>query len=286
MKKVSKLGLSATLFVALLGLQACKQEKATAEDSAQPAAEAPAAPTAEEPKAAADMVQLTPEEHIKKTLAANLPQLQVVSMMESSAKGIYQVEINGGEVIHVTSDGKHILNGDLLKVKAGGVDNVTEVWRSEKRVAALNGLKDETLVVYPATGEEKGEVIAFTDTSCGYCQKFHLEIPQLNAMGITVKYAAWPRYGLQSPAGQIMADIWCSKDREDAMTLAKTRKPVPKPEGECDTAAITDQINLGRQLGVRGTPAVFLGDGRKVGGYRKASDLAAEFGIAQAVPAK
>ena len=83
-----------------------------------------------------------------------------------------------------------------------------------------------------------------------------------------------------------MAHIWCAQDREDAMTLAKTRKPVPTPEGECDTTAITDQINLGRQLGVRGTPAVFLGDGRKVGGYRKASDLAAEFGLAQAIPAK
>lgn len=280
------------LLLTVAGISGCKQESSEndvaqaiqsgGEQPAESAAEAPADTAKEATAADAEqtMTEVSPEQQIRSSLTANLPRLSIVSMQESHAPGIYQVEINGGEVIHVTADGKHILNGDLLAVQPGGVENITETWRSTKRVAALQSLKDEDLVVYQAEGEEKGEVIAFTDTSCGYCRKFHQEIPQLNAMGITVKYAAWPRYGLQSPAGQTMAHIWCSGDREKLMTMAKTSQPVPKPEGKCDTKVIDDQIALGREVGVRGTPAVYLNDGRKVGGYREAADLAAELNIA------
>ncbi|PIE41123.1 MAG: protein-disulfide isomerase [Gammaproteobacteria bacterium] len=276
MKQVSKFGLSAVLLAAVVGIQACKQEEANAAERSAEKVPAPIIKHRSQPaeEKAADSVQL-----IKGQLAAKLPRLPVVSVTESQAKGIYQVELRGGDVIHVTADANYIINGDLLAVKQDKMDNITEAWRSEKRIAALSSLKDEDLVVFQAEGEEKGEVIAFTDTSCGYCRKLHVEVPKLNAMGITVKYAAWPRYGVKSPAGQTIANIWCAADKQKAMTLGKTNKPVPKPEGECDTGVIQNQIDMGRALGVRGTPALFLADGRKVGGYRKASDLAAELGI-------
>ena len=275
MKQHYGFGLAVALTMAITaGLSGCKQESGEAEVSGLiQSAHAETVQTDEQGGDAAA------EQKIRDSLSQNLPRLSIVSMKESAAPGIYQVEINGGEVIHVTADGKHILNGDLLAVQPGGVQNVTEIWRSKKRIDALKGLKDEDLVVYPAKGEEKAEVIAFTDTSCGYCQKFHQEIPALNDMGITVKYVAWPRYGLQSPAGQTMANIWCSADREKAMDLGKTRQPVPKPEGKCDTTVIDEQILLGREMGVRGTPAVYLSDGRKIGGYREAKDIAAELNL-------
>src|SRR5690606_25103546 len=99
-------------------------------------------------------------------------------------------------------------------------------------------------------------------------------------MGITVKYAAWPRAGLQSPGGQTLANVWCSKDRQDAMNKAKTSQDVPVV-ASCNQNVIQDQINLGHQMGIQGTPAVFLKDGRQVGGYVPAPQLAAQLGIKQ-----
>ena len=296
MRQVYGIGLAAAVLLALASIGGCKQQEQqdTGADVAQAIQQggvkiagggfgvAHAAELVASDAAGTESA----EQLVRKSLARNLPRLTVMGVRESDAPGIYQVEINGGDVIHVTSDGKHIFNGDLLAIREGGVENITEAWRSEKRIAGLRGLKDENMVVYRAKGEEKGEVIAFTDTSCGYCRKFHLEIPQLNAMGITVKYAAWPRYGLQSPAGQTMANIWCAKDREAMMTAAKTGQTVPAPEGECDTSAIMDQIALGHEVGVRGTPALFLPDGRKVGGYREAADLAQEFKLSGNAAAK
>lgn len=216
---------------------------------------------------------------IQKNLMAKLPQISIVSIEPTAINNIYQMELDSGEILHVTGDGAHFFSGDLLEVQLGGVKNVTEMWRGKKRVAALGGLKDEDLVVFQARGEEKGEVLVFTDTSCGYCQKFHAEVPALNQQGVTVKYIAWPRYGLDSPAGQTMANVWCAKDKASALTRAKNRQEVEKPAGECNTQKLTDQIALGHQLGVRGTPALFLSDGRKVGGYRTAAELVGELGI-------
>ena len=220
------------------------------------------------------------EAAIRAKFKKSLPQLNIVSIEETIAPGIYGLTLASGEEMMTNAEGTFIFSGDLLAVQERGILNISEQNRGKKRIKALATLKDENLVVFQAEGEEKGEVIAFTDTSCGYCQKFHAEIPALNKLGITVKYAAWPRYGLQSPAGKVIADVWCAKDRANAMTMAKTRRSVGETVAACDvTALINKQIALGRQVGVKGTPALFTLDGRQVGGYRSAADLAKEFGI-------
>lgn len=218
---------------------------------------------------------------ITKALEGKLPNLKVKSVETTPLKGIYQLETEHGELLLVSPDGQYLISGDLHQVGEGGVENLTEKHRSAQRLGALKELKDKDLVVFKAEGKEKAEVLVFTDTTCGYCRKFHTEIPQLNKMGITVKYAAWPRSGLMSPSGQTMTNIWCAGDRTAAMTKAKTTNDnVTPPAGKaCDQNVIQDQINLGQRMGVQGTPAVFLKDGRQVGGYVPAAQLAAQLGI-------
>lgn len=221
----------------------------------------------------------TDQEVIKGAFSIRFPQVKITNIEKTGVSGIYQVETSSGELLYVSSDSKFIFTGDMLNIAGDATVNVSENYRSEKRVDALKALKDEDLVVYPAK-EEKGEVLVFTDTSCGYCRKFHTEISQMNELGITVKYVAWPRYGLQSPAGQTMVNVWCSNDREAAMSKAKSNEQVAAPAGKvCEQNTIQDQINLGHQIGVRGTPAVFSLDGRQLGGYMKAGQLAQQLGI-------
>lgn len=221
-----------------------------------------------------------PMEQFKKEFGAKFPQVEITGISESPVKGLYQVEMNDSNVVYVSTDGKFLVTGDLLDITTPDMVNLSEEWRSKKRVDMLHELKDQDMVVYPAEGKEKADVLVFTDTSCGYCRKFHTEIPELNKMGITVKYLAWPRAGLQSPAGQTMVNIWCANDRESAMTAAKSSKPVSAPAGKvCDQHVLQDQLNLGQVMGVRGTPAVFSEDGRQLGGYLKASELADKLGV-------
>ncbi len=221
----------------------------------------------------------TDQEVIKSSFKVRFPQVKIDQIKQTGVDGIYQVETSSGELLYVSADSKYIFTGDLLDISGNATVNVSENYRSEKRVSALNDLKDEDLVVYPAK-DEKSEVLVFTDTSCGYCRKFHTEVSAMNEMGITVKYVAWPRYGLQSPAGQTMVNVWCAEDRESAMTKAKSNQAVSAPMGRvCEQNTIQDQINLGHQIGVRGTPAVYSTDGRQLGGYLKAGQLAQQLGI-------
>ena len=44
----------------------------------------------------------------------------------------------------------------------------------------------QDMVIFPATAERKGVINVFTDVDCGYCRKLHLEVPELNEMGIEV----------------------------------------------------------------------------------------------------
>jgi thiol:disulfide interchange protein DsbC len=48
-------------------------------------------------------------------------------------------------------------------------------------------------------------------------------------------------------------------------------KPLPKPK--CKTTALDENINLAEKLGITGTPALILPDGRVITGYRDASAL-------------
>lgn len=215
-------------------------------------------------------------------LQTSVPNLAVQDITTTPVKGLYQLETTAGELLLISADGNHIIAGDLHQLGPnGGITNLTEKRRGEQRQAALKGLQDKDLVIFPAKGKEKGEVLVFTDTTCGYCRKLHSEIEQINQLGITVKYAAWPRSGLASPAGETLTNIWCSSDRRSAMTKAKlSNEDIPAPKGQtCDQKVIQDQINLGFRMGIQGTPAVFLKDGRQVGGYLPAQQLARQMGI-------
>lgn len=48
-------------------------------------------------------------------------------------------------------------------------------------------------------------------------------------------------------------------------------KPIPKPK--CETKAIDDNMKLARELGISGTPAVILPDGKVMSGYADAETL-------------
>ena len=95
---------------------------------------------------------------------------------------------------------------------------------------------------------------------------------ELNSYGIEVRYMMFPRTGLNTPSYQKAVNVWCAKDQQVSMTKAKAGESIP--QANCDNP-IASQFDLGQQLGVTGTPALLLGDGSLIPGYRPAKDLAA-----------
>jgi thiol:disulfide interchange protein DsbC len=196
----------------------------------------------------------------------------VESIEASPVDGLFQVELTGGRLLYATPDGQKIIQGAIFDVSGERPRNLTSEAEARGVARTLEALPVEELIVF-APPEPKTHVTIFTDVDCGYCRKLHLEMEELNALGVEVRYAAFPRGGLGNQTAATMESIWCAKDPRDAMTQAKLGKTV-----QAATCAnpIASQFELGQQIGVQGTPAIFLANGRLIPGYQPAAQLAEE----------
>lgn len=222
-----------------------------------------AAPTrAETPQALADV------------LARISPDAPPTSVQPAAVEGLYEV-IFGSTVYYFSADGKHMLGGPLVDVasrrnlSAAALEKVEREQFQPKRVAYLNELRDADAIVFPAS-DAKYRVTVFTDIDCGYCRELHRHIDQYNAAGITVRYVAFPRAGEGSASFKKAENVWCAADRKAALTAAKAGKDNPEKVCENPVAA---QFKAGEKLGVSGTPAILLDDGRLLPGYLPPDDL-------------
>ena len=91
------------------------------------------------------------------------------------------------------------------------------------------------MIVYKAP-QEKHVITVFTDITCGYCHKLHEQMADYNALGITVRYLAFPRQGLESDAEKEMKAIWCAKDKNKAFDDVMAGKSVAPASCDVDIA--------------------------------------------------
>lgn len=207
---------------------------------------------------------------IRASLESIQPGMPIEAIAESPMPGVYQVQLKGGRQLYASADGQFIIQGYLFQFKDGQALNLTEQAQNQSVAATINAVSRKDMVVF-APKQPKTHITVFTDTDCGYCQKLHSEVPELNRLGVEVRYMAFPRQGLGSPVANTLASVWCAKDPQDAMNKAKSRQDVPA--ASCDNP-IAEQYQLGQLIGVQGTPAIVLADGQIIPGYQPASQLA------------
>ena len=196
----------------------------------------------------------------------------------SPAPGISEVQIENGPLIYATDDGAYFfLNGDLHQANAMGAVNLTETRRSAARQQQLATVSVDDMVVFAPEGPSRAHITVFTDVTCFYCQKLHREVDQLNAQGVEVRYLAFPRSGIESEGAEKLATAWCADDQQTALTELKAG--VELPVNMCEDNPIAAQYELGKEMGVSGTPAIVMSSGELIPGYRPAAALVALLGL-------
>ena len=206
------------------------------------------------------------KKEFQKSLSRLSSDFEISDVKETPIKGIYQVTI-GPDVIYMSRDGNYVLKGEILDI--GNRRNLTEDFHAQKRINLLNTIADSEYIEFSST-KTKNHIYVFTDVDCGYCRKLHRDVPELNSMGIAVRYLAYPRAGVDSIIGEEMRNVWCAENRQKALTTSKNRQPI---EVKVCNAPIARHHALGRELGVTGTPAIFLENGRKLPGYIPPDEL-------------
>ncbi|HHE9431781.1 bifunctional protein-disulfide isomerase/oxidoreductase DsbC [Haemophilus influenzae] len=186
-----------------------------------------------------------------------------IAIKSSPISGIKTAVTDQG-IFYVSEDGKYLFEGKLYELTNNGAVDVA----GKILVDKLNSYKDE-MIVYPAKNE-KHVVTVFMDITCHYCHLLHQQLKEYNDLGITVRYLAFPRAGMNNQTAKQMEAIWTAKDPVFALNEAE-KGNLPK---EVKTPNIVKKhYELGIQFGVRGTPSIVTSTGELIGGYLKPADL-------------
>lgn len=201
-------------------------------------------------------------------IIASMPDLKPEQIKPSPVAGLFEVRV-GAKLAYVTADGRYLLNGEILELATER--NLTEERRDGVRREVMAGISENDMVIF-APARYQNTVTVFTDIDCGYCRKLHQQIADYNARGIRVRYVFFPRSGPGSESWKKAEQVWCSKDRRSALTRSKQGQELA--EKPCQPNPVASHYELGREIGLQGTPAIILEDGELIGGYIPPGELA------------
>lgn len=214
------------------------------------------------------------ESAIKEKFSQVMQGFAVSSVKPSPIEGLYEVQVVNGPLLLVTADAEYFISGDLFSTAGGKLENVSELQRKEERMAQLKDFPTEELIVFSPEKETKRWIAVFTDVKCGYCRKFHNDVPALNDMGIEVRYFSFPIF---DGSREQMVSALCADDPRKALTTLKSGGTLPS--NQCTDQSIDKQFALARQFGLSGTPGIVFDDGTLLKGYVEPPQLAEQMGL-------
>lgn len=247
-------------FLAALTLSLCGALAA-----AQPAAGALAAGTPAAGTPAAETQAADPRVALLKLLPAGS---KLEDLRPSPIAGIYQF-MQGADISYLTADGKYFLDGNVYDMDTR--ENLTEDLRTHARFAMINAVPESQMLIF-GPKNPLYTITVFTDVDCAYCRQLHSEMAELNRLGVRVRYMFFPRTGPNTESWKKAEVVWCSADRNEALTRAKTGAKMDMTK-TCDSTPVAREYALGQSIGVHGTPAIVTERGNYIAGYMPPREL-------------
>jgi len=198
--------------------------------------------------------------NVEARIRALAPGATSIAISETPVDGLLMVQV-GGDIVYATADARYMVQGRLVDMET--MEDLTEGAKSEVRRELLANTDAGSQITF-APSEPAYDLTVFTDIDCGYCRKLHAQIDEYNQQGIAIHYMAFPRAGIGSHSYDKAVSVWCAGDPRSALTQAK-QGAEPDP-AKCDNP-IDEQYQLGRELGVTGTPSLLTAEGQMIPGY-------------------
>lgn len=205
------------------------------------------------------------EASIRQAFQSRISEVTVESVAKTPMPGLYEVIANG-HIFYVDEKVNFVIRGTLFDARTTAMRNITQARNSELAAQSLSKSTDNA--IKRVRGNGKRVIYTFEDPNCGYCKKQQQELIKLN--DVTIYTFLWPI--LSPDSVEKSRAIWCNKDRARAWEDHMLRGVAPQNEAKCDTP-IEKNMEMARRFGAQGTPAVFLADGRSLGGYVTADKI-------------
>lgn len=194
------------------------------------------------------------EASIKKAVEAKFGKVE--SVTKTAYLGLYEVFADG-QIMYTDEKASAFLIGNL-------VDGKTMKSVTEERMRKLTAIKFADLpfdrAIKQVRGDGKRQLATFEDPNCGYCKRLAKDLAKLD--NVTVYTFLYP---ILSPDSTEKAkQIWCAADKAKAWNEQMEGKS-PSGKSDCDNP-VQKNVELGRKLGINGTPTIFFADGERVPG--------------------
>ena len=194
--------------------------------------------------------------------------LDVSAIRPTPLKDIFEVTV-GAQVMYVSSDGQFLLDGNLVDLKTRR--NLTAPRVFAARAKVVDNIGESNMIIFsPAKDKIKHTITVFTDIDCAYCRLMHSQMADYMKQGIRVRYLLYPRAEVNTPTFNKAISVWCSTDRNAALTKAKSGSDV---EAKTCANPVQEHVGLGTSVGVTGTPSILKSDGQLLPGYVPPAEL-------------
>jgi thiol:disulfide interchange protein DsbC len=186
----------------------------------------------------------------------------------SPIPGMYEF-MQGADISYLTADGKYFLDGNVYDMSTR--ENLTEALRTRARLAMISAVPESEMLIFGPKNPQY-TITVFTDVDCAYCRQLHSEMAELNRLGVRVRYMFYPRTGPNTESWKKAEVVWCSANRNEALTRAKLGAKLDMSK-TCGATPVAREYALGQSIGVRGTPAIVTENGDYIAGYMPPREL-------------
>lgn len=227
------------------------------------------------------------KDEAKKLLKVDAYKAEITEIKMSPIKGLWAIKGTIGEgerkrrfMVYVDFTKKYIVEGRITSFS--DMDKQSAAPQELQKVNTAQIPLDEAVIMGSPNAPKK--VIIFDDPDCPYCRRLHTEVKKIleQRKDIVFYIKLFPLVSIHPEAYDKSRAIVCEKS-VNLLDDAFAGKKLPKPwEGllpglsekkDCGIKEIDANLKLGQTLGIEGTPAIILPDGRLVPGYVDASAL-------------
>jgi thiol:disulfide interchange protein DsbC len=201
-------------------------------------------------------------EAVKKVFSerfGNMP----VSEVRYAPFGLFEVQI-GTSLVYTDQGVNYVLDGHLI-------DAATRMDLTEKRLEELARINFDALpkelAITQVRGDGSRKIALFEDPNCGYCKQLRRSMEGID--NLTVYTYMLPI--LSEDSTEKVKNVWCAADQSAAWDAWMLEGKVPQ-KMTCDVP-LDKLLELGRDLQVQGTPAIFFADGSRVPGAISKTEL-------------
>lgn len=172
--------------------------------------------------------------------------------------GLFEV-LMGGEIYYVDQNVTFVIAGRMFDAR-------TREDLTQKRLDAALRVDFKALPMERAVKTTRGNgsrtIVTFEDPNCPYCKKLWQQMAEMK--DVTIYTFLYPI--LSADSAEKSKAIWCAKDRAAAWDqyMVGGKAPAAAP-ADCKHP-LDENVALGRQLGINGTPTIIFADGSRAAG--------------------